>query len=166
MPKQFFKVHNNQADATDLWRQFTFIDGMEVTFNIRRPSMMLAMGHCNIEHRDLNVGSAPGSFSGTVSPCGWALRVGYRGPYASKSLVPALVQFNAPPWIPGSKTAGIILNRSDHYATGDFEAGMILNASGWYRIELWGLSYSALNSNVDGMAQVYGSSPRGTRTTR
>jgi hypothetical protein len=154
MARQFFKVHNEQADATDLRTYWTFIDGMEVTFRIVRRSMMLVVGHCNIEYRNWGF---PDPY---LLPARWSLRVGYRGPYTTESAVPPRIDsFDAPPWIPGARTSAVILNRTDHYATGDFEAGMILNNNGWYRIELWGLSEALFDPSLQGVCQVLEAHP-------
>jgi hypothetical protein len=57
----------------------------------------------------------------------------------------------------GAKTGANILSIAAHYATGEFEAAMILDTNGWYRVELWGLSASSLAADVDGLIEVLGS---------
>ena len=150
MAKQFFKVHNTESDATDLFREMIFIRGMEVTFNIARPSLLQVYGHCNLEHRNLVTPPSNKPWDGAVM---WALVVGLRRP--PMPWPPATDQGHPPTWIKGAKTGSNILNRDEHYATGEFEAAEHLTVPGPYRVELWGRSASSLR-DIDGLIQVVG----------
>jgi len=149
MAKQFFKVHNTQSNGTDLFRKMIYIDGMEVTFQITNTSLLQVYGHCNLEHRNLVTPPVTKPWNGAVM---WAMRVGIRGPKPSPSWS-APSSLPPPTWITGAKMGANILNRAQHYATGEFQAAKVLTKAGYYRIELWGRSASTL-SNLDGLIQV------------
>jgi hypothetical protein len=145
---QFFKVYNTEPDGGYLEEDATFIWGMQVTFTIRRPSLLYAMGHCNIRHRRR-----------VPLATMWGLRLGLRGPPHS---LPGLAgNPPAPSWIPGAKTAGNFWSPDDGIVAGHLKGAMVLSASGKYRVEFWGSSEASAgfrhrDGYPNGVAEVLG----------